>query len=97
VLGNYCRLYLKANRPSATRFPYQQPIIGVDSSIAEDYLAEIELTKPRLIVRVVDAYFVPDSIEDYLREHYVVFYEHNHTMLSNNDIPVAFLVYRRVA
>ena len=50
VIGNGDIYYLLSNRKSASKYSYQYPIAGIDSKIWDEYLTDIQNSRPKMII-----------------------------------------------
>ena len=76
VIGNTCSLYNLTGLPPATRFPYQFPILLIDSTIKYEVRHDIRAQQPRVVVH--DTRITPDVFADELEEFYQFIFE-NHS------------------
>ena len=50
VLGNHDFYYVQSQRLAASRYSYQLPIVNVDSDIRENFIHELVMNQPKIIV-----------------------------------------------
>lgn len=50
IYGNDLNMYLKSNRYTTSKYPYQIPIIDINEDLKKEFFNQIELDKPKLII-----------------------------------------------
>lgn len=84
VYGNACWIYLLSNRRSSSKYIYQFPIINNSDSIGKEYLYDINIIGPKIIVvsnktsmpLISDsAIIIDDLVRDFIKVNYMKIYE----------------------
>ena len=78
VCGNNDRIYLLADRESASVYSYQYPLADVDPAIRNEYLEDMKAGKAKIIVMDQG-----DETEDFLQEEMAEILDANYTLLDS--------------